>query len=237
MTSPLTTEEILLRVGCAALAGLFIGIEREIHGRPAGLRTIVLVATSAAIAMIVSEYYYYASYAPEAAGSGAGWRPDPARLSAGILTGMGFIGGGAIIRLGSLVVGVTTASMLWFATVLGLCFGAGLYEVGAIGSAVVIAVALILPLISKILPVRHYAELVVKTTGDTSTEQDQMIEALKQSGLKVESLNQKQDLSNDSGTLRFLLRFRERRNKSISTTAVNAIKNFQGVESVSFQRS
>src|SRR5690606_29104215 len=113
-------EVVLLRLGLAAMAGAIVGLERESHGRAAGLRTTMLVCVSAAVAMLVSHALFVASTGP-----GISWRPDPARLAAGILTGMGFLGGGAIIREGNMVRGVTTAAALWFVTVLGLAFGSG----------------------------------------------------------------------------------------------------------------
>src|SRR5262245_46793392 len=122
MNLPLSFSEIVLRVLAATAAGALVGLERESHGRPAGLRTTMLTCVAAAIAMVVSECLF-----AETATSvpGANWRPDPARLGAGILTGIGFLGAGTILRHGSMTTGVTTAASLWFVTVLGLAFGSG----------------------------------------------------------------------------------------------------------------
>src|SRR5436190_9433732 len=77
------TPEILIRVGLAALAGTLLGIERERHGRAAGLRTTLLVSMAACIAMIISDQFYRQSFALQ--NSASGWHPDPARLAAGVL--------------------------------------------------------------------------------------------------------------------------------------------------------
>src|SRR5438046_1346001 len=95
--APLTTEEIVLRIGLAFLAGIGLGWERERRGRAAGLRTVLLACMAAAVAMILA-HYFAAEYAAMALRSGRslnGWS-DPGRLAAGILTGIGFVGGGAI---------------------------------------------------------------------------------------------------------------------------------------------
>ncbi len=84
-------SEILIRVGLAALAGFILGFERERHGRAAGLRTTLLVTVSACVVMIISDSFYLSSLRDT---KGAlSWHPDPARLAAGALSGMGFQAG------------------------------------------------------------------------------------------------------------------------------------------------
>jgi len=94
MMSPITVPEVLLRVSLAFMAGLALGWERETHGRPAGLRTNILACVASALAMIVSQVLFVESAAATPTGS---VRADPARLGAGILTGIGFLGGGTIL--------------------------------------------------------------------------------------------------------------------------------------------
>lgn len=121
MTTDLHWSEIALRLGLTFVAGTLIGINRGEHARPAGLRTTLLVCLAASIAMIQTNLLLKTT----------GKAPnsfivmDLMRLPLGILSGMGFIGAGTILRKGDLVVGVTTAATLWFVTVMGLCFGGG----------------------------------------------------------------------------------------------------------------
>src|SRR5436305_12795187 len=102
-------SEMGLRVGLAFAAGFLIGLERESHGRPAGLRTNILVCVGAAVSMIIAENLM----AQSAASYSNAVRADPARLGAGILAGIGFLGGGTILRHDNFIRGVTTAATLW----------------------------------------------------------------------------------------------------------------------------
>jgi putative Mg2+ transporter-C (MgtC) family protein len=118
--------EILLRLALSALASAAIGVNRGEQDRPVGLRTTMLVTLAAAISMIqVNLLLPVAGKAPDSFVV-----MDLMRLPLGILSGMGFIGAGAIVRRGDLVRGVTTAATLWFATVVGLCFGGGQIYLG-----------------------------------------------------------------------------------------------------------
>ena len=126
MPLTLTWPEIALRLALTVVAGTLIGLDRGEHGRAAGLRTTLLVCLAAAVAMIQANVLL--ATAGKTADSFA--TLDVMRLPLGILTGMGFIGGGAILRRDSLILGVTTAATLWFVTVIGLCFGGGQISLG-----------------------------------------------------------------------------------------------------------
>jgi putative Mg2+ transporter-C (MgtC) family protein len=125
---PISVEwgEIAVRLALTMVAGGLIGFNREEHGRAAGLCTMILVCLAASVSMIMVNLMM----------ATAGRHPDSfimldlMRLPLGILSGMGFIGAGAILRRGSAILGVTTAATLWFVTVMGLCFGAGQYSLG-----------------------------------------------------------------------------------------------------------
>jgi putative Mg2+ transporter-C (MgtC) family protein len=120
---PLTVTwlDLAVRLCSTVIAGAIIGYNRTEHGKPAGLRTIMLVCLAASIAMLQMNYLLTLSVRP----SESFVMNDLMRLPLGILTGVGFIGGGAILRKDNLVVGVTTAATLWYVTVVGLCFGGG----------------------------------------------------------------------------------------------------------------
>lgn len=106
--------------------GTVIGIEREYSGRPAGMRTHILVTVGACAVMLTGQMLFiqYSAY---------GAAPDPARLPAQVITGVGFLGAGTIIREGPTVRGLTTAASLWAVACLGVAAGAGYYSVALIG--------------------------------------------------------------------------------------------------------
>lgn len=118
--------DICLRLLCAMLVGMVIGTEREYTNRPAGMRTHILVALGACAVMITGQLLFsqYSAY---------GATPDPARLGAQVITGVGFLGAGTILREGAHVKGLTTAASLWSVACLGLAAGAGYYTVALIG--------------------------------------------------------------------------------------------------------
>lgn len=132
MPTNLVWSDIAIRLLCTIVAGGSIGFNRGEHGRAAGLRTMILVALAACLAMIEANYL----------NNTLGKTPssfavmDTMRFPLGILSGIGFIGAGAIVRRDNFVVGVTTAATIWFVTMIGLCFGGGQIALGAVGSAI-----------------------------------------------------------------------------------------------------
>jgi len=120
---------IALRLLLALIAGALMGLDRSQRNRAAGLRTTILVCLAAAVAMLQANLLLDTAGKPQSSFAVL----DLMRLPLGILTGMGFIGGGVILRRDGLVVGVTTAATLWFVTVIGLCFGGGQIGLGVTG--------------------------------------------------------------------------------------------------------
>jgi putative Mg2+ transporter-C (MgtC) family protein len=118
----------------ASLLGGLIGLERDIHGREAGLRTHLLVSLGAAVFMILSE---------QVARMSTGTFSDPGRIAAQIVTGIGFLGAGAIIKAGVNVRGLTTAACLWTVAAVGMAAGAGSYVLAAV-TTVIALICLIL---------------------------------------------------------------------------------------------
>ena len=126
--------EVLLRVVLAGVLGGAIGAEREIREREAGLRTHMLVAVGAALFTIVSAY----AWSDFTFSQRSGITFDPTRIAAQIVTGIGFLGAGAIIRQGLSVRGLTTAASLWVVAAIGMASGAGYYSAAAITTAIVL---------------------------------------------------------------------------------------------------
>jgi len=130
----LNWDESLLRLALAAVLGGLIGVERELREREAGLRTHLLVALGSALFTIVGAYGFHAFLS-----SGQSVvRADPTRIAAQIVTGIGFLGAGAIIRQGLSVRGLTTAATLWVVAAVGLAAGAGYYSAAVITTGLVL---------------------------------------------------------------------------------------------------
>jgi putative Mg2+ transporter-C (MgtC) family protein len=156
-----TWADIAVRLLLTVAAAAVIGIDREARGHAAGLRTTILVALAASVAMIQANILLAASGKTATSFSDM----DVLRLPLGILTGVGFIGGGAILRRGDMMSGVTTAATLWIATVIGLCMGGGQIALGWTATAVAFATLSILKSIDDRIPRVHRARMTVESSG------------------------------------------------------------------------
>ena len=152
--------QIALRLGCAMLIGVVIGMEREYTHRPAGLRTHILVALGACVVSVTGEMLF-SHYA------GLGATPDPARLSAQVITGVGFLGAGTIMREGASVKGLTTAASLWAVACLGIAAGFGYYALALAGMIFIfITLTIFESLQEKLMKGRNAQEEYVLETED-----------------------------------------------------------------------
>ncbi|HEX5236805.1 MAG TPA: MgtC/SapB family protein [Silvibacterium sp.] len=162
----ITWEAIALRLVLTVAAGALLGIDRSEHEHPAGLRTTLLVTLAASVAMIQMNLLMPTSGKSPSSFSVM----DIMRLPLGILTGVGFIGAGAIVRRGDMVSGVTTAATMWFATVVGLCMGGGQVILGCVSTTIGCIVLWNLKWIEVRLHRIKRASLIVTTDRGTWTE-------------------------------------------------------------------
>lgn len=113
------TQEVI-SLAVAVAFGALIGLEREINGKPAGLRTNILICLGAAAFTVISKHF------------GAGFGTESGRMAAGIVTGVGFLGAGALIQEGSGIHGLTTAASIWLVSSIGVACGAGLFHIAGV---------------------------------------------------------------------------------------------------------
>ena len=125
-----TQLDIVVRLLVAAAIGAAIGLERELHSHPAGMRTHLLVCLGSAMFTVVSIYGFL--------GDPGASNVDPTRIAAQVVSGIGFLGAGAIIKYGTSIRGLTTAGSLWATAAIGMAAGAGMPLVGAVGAGVVL---------------------------------------------------------------------------------------------------
>jgi putative Mg2+ transporter-C (MgtC) family protein len=126
--------DLSVRLIVAAALGLAVGFEREIHGHPAGLRTHMLVASGSALFTVLSAYGFrdIVGYSGETAPI------DPTRIAAQIVSGIGFLGAGAILKDGIVIRGLTTAASLWATSAVGMAAGAGEYVIAAVATGTIL---------------------------------------------------------------------------------------------------
>lgn len=181
---------IFWRLVLAATLGGLIGIEREIHGRPAGFRTHLLVTVGACLMMVVSEAYYI-KYGLLDAESVV--RIDPGRVAAQIVTGIGFLGAGAIIKDGHAVRGLTTAACLWVAAGIGMAVGVGLYMPAMFVTALALFNLLFLKRAERLFRSDQYRTLVV-TCDDSADSLSELERCLTSQDLRVVNFGFEKDI-------------------------------------------
>lgn len=159
----------------ATLAGSAIGFEREYHDKTAGLRTMILIAIGSCVFTILS--------------GEIGKEVDPARIAAAIVSGIGFLGAGAVIKSGMQIRGLTTAASIWLVASLGMGMGAGAYAMTSSVVILVLVVLWILPSLERKIDKFHeFLEFTI-VIKNTDKQEENLMELLNEEGIKVVSIN------------------------------------------------
>jgi putative Mg2+ transporter-C (MgtC) family protein len=196
--------DVALRLVLSGLASAAIGINRGEEDRPVGLRTTMLVTLAAAISMIQVNLLLPIV----GKGQDSFVVMDLMRLPLGILSGMGFIGAGAILRRGNLVRGVTTAATLWFATTMGLCFGGG--QIGLGFAALALAIFVLWPLKWAERWVGHHRRGILSITTSSAASAEQMsFSRFAAAGFKIGECRLSLVDQGKSGTMRCEIRWHD----------------------------
>lgn len=176
--------EIVERLGAAMIAGAAIGFERSFHGRPAGLRTHSLVCIASAMLMLVT--VYQSEWFPHGAET---VRVDPTRMAQGIMTGIGFLGAGVIIKDGVAVRGLTTAASIWITSAIGVLAGIGFYfPLIAVTLAALCALSLFRRL-EGVLPSFNYAAHTVVVAIESAVDDESLRSFLCSLGFDVHQVS------------------------------------------------
>ncbi len=216
---------ILIKLLLAALAGGLVGLEREKHGRPAGMRTNLLVSLGACTIMIISEAFYlkYGMYGGETT-----LRLDPSRTAAQIVTGIGFLGAGVIIKEGATVRGLTTAASLWVVAGLGMAFGMGFFSLGAISTVLVIISLIFLRKLDPVIKKDRY--LTLSVTGRRRDNLfDELMELVKEMGLKASDISSQVDLLENEIFIKMVL---TRQQKRVGQELAAAVEKLEGIKKI-----
>jgi putative Mg2+ transporter-C (MgtC) family protein len=195
-----THLEMLLRLVAALLAGAFIGYERSFHGRPAGLRTHVLVCLASAVLMLVTVYEDH--WVRTAAGE---TRLDPTRMAQGIMTGIGFLGAGVIVKEGLNVRGLTTAASIWITAGIGVLAGVGLYMAMTASVILTLLVLGVFRWVENRVPTQAYYFFDVKYAREGNLSEESMRELLRNLGFSVANFSYRLDGVGEGRILRHVM--------------------------------
>ena len=165
--------ELIARLILASFLGGFIGLEREVHGRAAGFRTHLLVSLGSCL-FVITSIFFYELYGNTSRTSPPG--VDPGRVAAQVVTGIGFLGAGAIIRDRASIRGLTTAACLWIAAAIGLACGIGLYVIAPFVTLLAVGSLLLLKKVENRLKKDTYS--CIKVWSDDINNQMEKIEEL-----------------------------------------------------------
>ncbi len=228
MPIDLTLSDVILRLVCTLIAGAVIGYNRGERGKAAGLRTTLLVCLAASVAMLQVNYLLpLAGRSPDSFVMN-----DLMRLPLGILTGVGFIGGGAILRRGDMVTGVTTAATLWYVTVVGLCFGGGQMLLGWLATAIGALVLWLVKWLEATMTADFRARLVVTVEAAGPAARD-IRGHLEASALTVKTIAV--DMGSEHRMYIYEVAQRRLRSEAAVPAVVDMVASQSGVRSVSWR--
>ena len=195
------TGNFIIRLAVASILGGVIGFERDIHGRAAGLRTNLLISLGAAVFMLVSETIAV-SYAGKM--GGGVFRTDPARIAAQVVTGIGFLGAGAIIKYGFTIRGLTTAACIWISASIGMSSGAGFFELAIAATAIGLFSLIVLNALEKRYAKDSYRMLEVETSNDIDIST--LIDIIKEKEVKILYLDKMKNYDTNRMLIKFTIR-------------------------------
>jgi putative Mg2+ transporter-C (MgtC) family protein len=217
---------ILGKLLLAAILGGVIGLEREIHGRPAGFRTHLLVSLGACLYVITSVEFYrlYAFFA-----SSASPGVDPGRVAAQVVTGIGFLGAGAIIQEKSSVRGLTTAACLWVAAAIGVACGVGLFGISLVVTVMSLISLLLLKRVESMLTRDTYVYL--RVWSEVRPEQLEKVETLLEE-CNISVINSSLERNVETNMLHVVFQVKYN-SKKLLCNPVEMISSLDGVKRVS----
>jgi putative Mg2+ transporter-C (MgtC) family protein len=195
---PLTEMDMVIRLGLGFLAGAVIGVERSSRRQVAGLRTHILIAVGATLLMLLSIWLPQEFSAMK--------NGDPGRIAAQVVSGIGFLGAGAILRLGNNIRGLTTAASLWLIAAVGLAIGAGMFVAAAAAEIISLVTLFALDIVEKRLFPSERNKILELRYRHSNPDARKAVEILKTFGIRSQSMDVNQGADKDkSSQLRLLV--------------------------------
>ncbi|MDD5285193.1 MAG: MgtC/SapB family protein [Desulfuromonadaceae bacterium] len=176
---------VVMHLSVATAAGGLIGLERSYHGRPAGFRTHTLVCVASSLLMLVTMYQgkWFTAAALETV------RVDPTRMAQGVMTGIGFLGAGVILREGLAVRGLTTAASIWITAAIGILAGVGFYSAVIIATIITLGTLSIFRMIENRMPSQVFASHSILFDRKDIMSEAEIRKLLSQNGFSVANIS------------------------------------------------
>jgi putative Mg2+ transporter-C (MgtC) family protein len=199
---------ILVHLLVALVAGSLIGLERSYHGRPAGFRTHTLVCMASSLLMLVT--MYQAEWLADA--SQETLRVDPTRMAQGVMTGIGFLGAGVIMKEGVSVRGLTTAASIWITAAIGILAGIGFYFAATVATLLTIGTLTVFRWIEARIPMLLYAHHLVRFRRGTEMPEDELRALIRRHGFSVANVSYRLTSQGRFFEYRMMIRSHDQRN-------------------------
>ncbi|MCD6354767.1 MAG: MgtC/SapB family protein [Prolixibacteraceae bacterium] len=223
-STEITWQTALLRIVFSFIIGTLIGIEREAHSQPAGLRTHILISIGATLVMLISIYIPQTFTRFQ--------NGDPGRIAAQVVSGIGFLGAGVILKFGADVKGLTTAASIWVMAAIGLAIGAGMYSISIIGVVVVLLALVIMDIFER----RIFKERTLKKIELLVKKKDSDLEELKKllTGLDVRIVSSgiERNVNEATSKITFLVAVSRKLNIQLIS---NALEQHPGMVAISVE--
>jgi len=219
----ITTGTIAFRMLLSLVVSALVGIEREYHKQPAGLRTHILISMGATLIMLLSIYIpqTFSQYQPA----------DPARLAAQVVSGIGFLGAGAIMKFGFNVKGLTTAASIWVIAAIGLAIGAGMYWATAVATGILLFSLFFLDFFEKwLFPAKFIKHLRVYSAAGFELKTDPILALLKKNKVSVRTIDIEQTFDEKRTSLYFVIQINEKVKINALSEEIGEIEGVQKVK-------
>jgi putative Mg2+ transporter-C (MgtC) family protein len=225
----MSVEAWITRLLYSALLGGLVGMERQAHGRPAGLRTHMLVSMAACV-VTISGIMIASGFSERI---DQRW-VDVTRVIAGVVTGVGFLGAGAIMKTSNLVRGLTTAACIWLVAVLGIVAGLGMYAVGGAATIIAVFVLTVLAFAERRIPALVHRDILITLEG---TKPDSVLNECRtiaaEERIAITDTEAEVSVCDSESKLLLHLRMRGRRS---TVSFVERITQLEGIKEVTWQR-
>ena len=222
LSNEVTWETALLRLIFSFLVGTLIGVEREAHNQPAGLRTHILICIGATLIMLLSIFIPQVFTHFQ--------NGDPGRIAAQVVSGIGFLGAGAILKFGADVRGLTTAASIWAIAAVGLAIGAGMYLVSVLAVGVILFALTVMDLFEKRIFKERFRKKIEISVKKKHTDINRLKTMFKEMDIKVDAAGFERNISDATDKLTFMVGITSKTNVQMVT---EKIESAEGVVSVS----